>query len=224
MARLPRLVVPGQAHYLILRGHGGLAAAGICTDASDREAFTTALREAAGTEAVHLHAYAVLPAELHLLATPVKAESLGRMVQALARRYVSAYNRRHNRSGTLWDGRFRCAVVEPGPHRLAALQLVDALPAEPGASSAGHRTGGSRIAMLVDPPEVWQLGNTPFDREAGYRALLAAGLPAEQAAHMRARALGGWVIGSAAFAATLAETMSRPAAPRPRGRPRRSVG
>ena len=47
MARLPRLVVPGEAHYLILRAHSGLGAVGICTDAVDRHACLAALQEAA---------------------------------------------------------------------------------------------------------------------------------------------------------------------------------
>jgi len=224
MARLPRLVLPGQAHYLILRGHAGLGSAGICTDATDRMALMGALREAAGTEGVQMHAYAVLATELHLLATPADKLALGRMVQALGRRYVSAYNRRHGHRGTLWEGRFRAAVVEPGENRLAVLQLIDSLGGDAGSTSAGHRNGGTRDATLVDPPEIWQLGNTPFEREGGYRELLAAGLPAGVADKLRASAVGGWAIGSDVFVNALAEAASRPAAPRPRGRPRRNPG
>ena len=65
-------------------------------------------------------------------------------MQGLGRRYGAGFNRRHGRSGALFDGRFRAAVVEPGEWTLAALRLVDlsgesqaALPA----SSAGHRLG-----------------------------------------------------------------------------------
>jgi putative transposase len=162
----------------------------------------------------------LLDGEVQLLATPSHASGLARMVQALGRRYVSAYNRRHAHRGTLWEGRFRCAVVEPGAPRLAALQLIDGQSSEPGLTSAGHRTGGTRDPLLTDPPEVWALGNTPFDREAAYRSLLAAGLPASQAESLRQAALGGWVAGSAAFAAELAHAAARPTRPRARGRPR----
>ena len=222
MARLSRLVVPGEAHYVIQRAHGGLGSAGVFVDAQDRADFEAALREAAAAEHVLVHAYALHPAEVQLLATPAQVQSLGRMLQALGRRYVSAYNRRHDRRGALWDGRFRCAVVEPGAHRLAALRLIDGQAGELGVSSAPHRTGGPRDPLLTDPPEVWQLGNTPFEREAAYLALLNQGLPSETAQALRRAALGGWVAGSAAFAARIAESSARPAGPRPRGRPRLS--
>jgi len=216
MARLTRLVLPGQAHYLIQRGH---SAQPVFADATDRAAFMAALREAAAAEHVAVHAYALADTEVQLLATPEQAPALGRMVQAVSRRYVSAYNRRHGRSGTLWDGRFRCAVVEPGATRLAVLRLIDGVSAEAGITSAGHRLGGAREPLLTDLPEIWALGNTPFDREAAYGQLLAQGLAAREAEALRRAALGGWAAGSAAFAAQVAETAARPALPRPRGRP-----
>lgn len=217
MARLPRLVVPNQAHHVILRGHGGQP---VFADLQDRAAYRAALRDAATAEQVAVHAWALLDAEVQLLATPRTAPALGRLVQAVGRRYVSASNRRHGRSGTLWDGRFRCAVVEPGATRLAVLRLIDGQSVEPEWTSAAARTGGPRTASIADLPEVWALGNTPFEREAAWREMLAQGLPTEDAGRLRQAALHGWVSGSAAFAAAVQETAGRPAAPRARGRPR----
>ena len=174
MARLPRLVVPGQAHLVVQRGHSG---ARVFVDETDRATYRAALREAAAAVPVQVHAYALLPNEVQLLVTPAEPAALGRLMQALGRRYVSAHNRRHGRSGTLWDGRFRCGVVEPGDLRLQALCLLDRAAADAGMTSASHRLGGRRDALLTDPPEYWHLGNTPFEREAAYRALLDAGVP-----------------------------------------------
>jgi putative transposase len=224
MARLPRLVLPGEAHLIIQRGHGAPAGAAVFADADDRATYLAALRDAAAQEQVQVHAWALLDDEVQLLATPAEAAALGRMVQALGRSYVSAYNRRHRHRGSLWDGRFRCGVVEPGPWRLAALRLVDGRSTEPGITSAAQRIGGARDPLLTDPPELWVLGNTPFEREAAYRALLAQGLPSAQAEALRRAALGGWAAGSAAFAASAGERATRPAQPRPRGRPRAPGG
>ncbi|MDE1929911.1 MAG: transposase, partial [Burkholderiales bacterium] len=193
MARLARLALAGQAHYLIQRGLPGTA---VYADEVDRQAYLAALREAAAAASVRIHAYALLDTEAQLLATPAQAGALGRMVQALGRRYVAAYNRRHGRRGTLWDGRFRCAPVEPGPTRIEVLCLIDGAAASapgpaaaPGSTSAASRLGGPAAGWLVDPPEYWQLGNTPFEREAAYRALLDAGLAPARAAALRAAAL-----------------------------------
>ena len=219
MARLPRLAVGGQAHFIVQRGHGGCA---VFTDDADRADYRAALREAAAAQRVLVHAYALLPTEVQLLATPPEPAALSRLMQALGRRFVGAYNRRHGRRGTLWDGRFHCGVVEPGAMRLLALRLIDGAAADRGATSAPHRCGGPHDSALADPPEYWQLGNTPFEREAAYRRLLDAGVDAAAAARLRGAALGGWAAGSPAFRAALAAATARPTQPRPRGRPRRA--
>lgn len=215
MARLPRLALPGYAHYVIQRGHNGQS---VFEDAGDRGAYRAALIAAAGVEPVQVHAVALLDGEVQLLVTPGDAGALSRFMQAVNRRFVAAFNRRHGRSGTLWDGRFRAAVVEPGPLRLQALVLIDGV-AAPEHTSAGHRLGGPRDAVAADPPEYWALGNTPFEREAAYRALLAEGVPVSTAEMLRRAALGGWAAGLPTAAAG-GEEGGRPLTPRPRGRPR----
>ena len=220
MARLPRLSLAGYPHWLIQRGH---SANPVFADSVDRLAFLAALKEAAAAEQVLIHAYALLDTEVHLMATPAAATGLSRMMQSLGRRYVSAYHRRHGGRGTLWDGRFRCAVVETGATLLDVVCLIDGLagPApEAGVSSLGHRAGGESQALLADPQAYWLLGNTPFDRQAAWRARVGDGLSAARASALRAAALGSWAVGSASFAASIAAEAARPATPRPRGRPR----
>ncbi len=216
MARLPRTVLPGRTHLVVQRGQGTRP---VFVDDADRRLYLDALREAAAAEGVEVHAYAFGDEGIHLLVTPAAQASLSRFVQMLGRRYVSAYNRRHGQRGTLWDGRFRCGVVEPGAPRQAALRFVDG---QPGHTSAPHRLGADRQAWLVDLPEYWSLGNTPFDREAAYRTLLVQGLPAAEADALNRAAHGGWAWGSPAFVAAAAAELGRPLRPRPRGRPPRA--
>jgi putative transposase len=228
MARLRRLVVPGHAHHLVMQGHNTQS---VFADDEDRRAFRAALHEALRTHGVTLQAYALLDKEVQLLLTPPDEAALSRAIQALGRRYVSAFNRRHSRSGTLWAGRFRAAVVQPGDALMHSLRLVDSLehrrgraetPAASQWSSAPHRLGTRRDPLVTDPPEYWQLGNTPFEREAAYAALLADALPQAVAARIEHAAAHGWPIGAPAFLAALAAQTGRPTVPRARGRPPRS--
>lgn len=231
MARLPRLSLPGLVHYLLQRGHNGGA---IVHDGDDAQRLLQVLRDAALSHGVVLHAYALTAAELHVLATPDTEAGVSRMMQSLGRRYAALFNRRHQRSGALWDSRFRSAVLEPGGFTLLALRHVDTLlpivadtnpvagaALSPARSSASQRLGGRRDAALVDPAVYWQLGNTPFDRELHYRRLLAEPpAPAERLALERALQ-GGGALGSPAFLEGLAQAQGRPLLPRARGRPRR---
>jgi len=214
MARLPRLVIPGHAHYIVQQGHNGQP---VMIDDEDRALYLAALRDAFVTRRVELLAYALTDGAVHLLATPPSAEGLSAAMQAVGRRYVAAFNRRHGRSGTLWDGRFRGTVVEPGDTLLDVLRLIDGLPAP--RSSAAHHLGELRDPLLTDPPEFWGLGNTPFEREAAWRSFLATGAGEAETAEIRRCVLHGWVLGSAAFVERLAAETDRPTRPRPRGRP-----
>jgi putative transposase len=176
-----------------------------------------------------VHAYALLDNQVQLLLTPPTEAALSRMMQALGRRYVAAFNRRHGRSGTLWEGRFRAAVVQPGAHTLQSLRLIDGLvgqsmPSAGAWSSAPHRLGLCRNLLLTDPPEFWQLGNTPFEREAAYRRLLEQGLDLSTVRRIEHAATHGWALGSAPFLAQVAQALGRAVQPRARGRPPRSTG
>lgn len=221
MARLPRLAVAGQPHYVVQTGVHGQP---LALDDVDRAAMLAALREAAATQQVAVWGYALLPQALHLVVCPATPEGLGRMMQTLGRRYVLAFNRRHQRSGALWGGRFRAAVVEPGAWLLAALARVDRLGQDSGGwSSAPHHLGRTRDTLLAEPREFWSLGNTPFERESAWRDRLAEGPdPARDDALARA-VHGTWVAGSAAFAAEMTALAGRPGTPRRPGRPAKRV-
>lgn len=218
MARLPRLVVAGRPHLVRLITLDGRPA---FVDAQDRACFLDILREGLAVEQVQLHAYALLHDEVRMLVTPVLAPALARLVQAIGRRYVVAYNRRHGRHGTLWDGRFRACPVESGEFVLAAMAWVEQGGEAGRASSAEHHLGTQSHRLLTDPPAYWNLGNTPFEREAAWRRRLEAGLSEDVATQLQRALRGGWALGSPAFAAAIAPP-GRPAAPRPAGRPCRS--
>jgi putative transposase len=220
MARLPRLALAGHAHLVVLRVAQGKS---LFVDDTDRQGFVVALAAALPQHLCALHAYALLDDQVLMLVTPCHDEGLSRLIQALGRRHVAAFNRRHAHRGGLWDGRYRATIVEPGAHTLDALLHIDGLattrPAAAGWSSAPHHRGQARDPLLTDSPAYWALGNTPFDREQAYRRLLAEGLPAERLARLAEAAHKGWPLGSEAFIASLATRTTRPLAPRRRGRP-----
>ncbi len=122
MARLPRLEVPGSPHLLLQRGHNGEV---VVRDAADSAALHSALQQASRDLGVVVHAYGIWHEGFLLLATPERSGALGLMMQSVGRRYAAHFNRRHARSGGLWDGRFRATVVDPVLHGLDAQQLVE---------------------------------------------------------------------------------------------------
>jgi putative transposase len=48
---------------------------------------------------------------VHLLVEPAQAGDLGRFMQSVGRQYVRYINDTYQRSGTLWEGRWKSAVI-----------------------------------------------------------------------------------------------------------------
>jgi len=230
VARLPRLAVAGLPHLVV---HRSLSGRSVFVDDEDRAVYRHALGLAAREAGVALHAYGLDAGEVRLLATPDSAAALGTMMQSVGRRYVRAFNLRHRRNGTPWDGRFRSTVVELEGRFLACLRFVelgdaDAIPVLSGdersaGTSLPHHLGGRADPLVTEHGAYWALGNTPFEREAVYRRYLDR--PAESGALQRIRdaTLKGWALGSNGFVAGLAGVTSRRTQPLKRGRPSRGA-
>lgn len=228
MARLPRLALAGELHHVALRGHNGAAA---FVDDADRADFLAMLRQAAQEQGVAVHAYALLDNEVRLLATPGRDAALGRTMQSLGRRYVLAFNRRHGRRGTLWEGRFRSSVLDAPAWLIDATMHIECLPVDAalvsGAgewpwSSAAHHLGRARDPLLSEHQGYWQLGNTPFERELAHARMLTQGLPRARRSALEQALQHGHALGDGVFLARLADLTTRPLTARPRGRPRRA--
>ena len=228
MARLTRLSLAGMPHHVMQIGNNRQA---IFNDDEDRRAWCEHLREASLVARVDIHAYVLLDNHVHLLATPrEKAEGLSTMMQSLGRRYVAAFNRRHGRTGTLWEGRFRAALVDPDEQLLACMRYIDTHPQRSGLcgdpgdyrwSSCAHHLGRARDPLVVDHARYWALGNTPFEREGAFRSFLEEGVAASEALAISRATRRGWPIASADAQRRLTEQLGRDTVPRPRGRPRR---
>lgn len=226
MARLPRLTLPGYPHHVIQRGNNRQP---IFAQAADYQTLLDLLLENAQKFGVAIHAYVLMSNHFHLLATPQSMDGLAPMMQAVGRRYVRYFNDAQQRSGTLWEGRYKSTLIQSERYLLACMAYIDLNPVRAGLvaqardypwSSYGHYTG-QRIDKLITPHAlVWALGNTPFAREAAYAEWVRSGIsPAQQAALTEA-ALGGWALGDADFVAELQKKTGRRVTKSTAGRPR----
>jgi putative transposase len=100
MARLPRIIVPGQALHIIQRGNNRQA----CFFADvDYRYYLDSLTEAAVRFGGRVHAYVLMTNHVHLLLTPESPETPSMLLQSVGRRYVRYINQAYRRSGTLWE-------------------------------------------------------------------------------------------------------------------------
>jgi putative transposase len=225
MARLGRLTVPGYAHHILQRGNNRQPIFG---DAEDYEQMLSLLAEHAEREKVAIHAYVLMHNHLHLLATPATQKGLSVMMQAVGRRYVQYFNKRHQRSGTLWEGRFKATLLQAERHLLPCMAYIDLNPVRAGIvsrpldykwSSYGNYVGHHADKRVTPHALYWQLGNTPFAREVRYAELVGQGVTPRQQAELTDSLLKGWPLGEPAFVAGLQKQTERRVIRRRAGRP-----
>lgn len=223
MARLPRLFVPGYPQLLLQRSINHLP---LFRVDEDRSFYLDALRESARESGVLIHAYVLMPDHVHLLLTAPDETSASSLMQRLGRRYVRYYNDRYQRTGTLWEGRFRSMSLEPDEWLLACYVYVETNPVRTGLvadardyawSSCAHHLGLLSQPLLMDHRGFWALGNTPFDRQAAYFDLIEAGLSEAQLASIRYAGHHGWALPCR----NNMLSANRRSAPLAKGRPRR---
>lgn len=226
MARLPRLTIPGYPHHVIQRGNNRQS---IFVTRSDYELLLALLAENAKKFQVIIHAYVLMTNHFHLLATPETADGVPRMMQAIGRRYVRYFNDTQGRSGTLWEGRYKSTLIQADRYLLACMAYIDLNPVRAGLvvearnypwSSYRHYVGLRSDKLITPHALYWELGNTPFAREAAYAELVRAGLSLQQSTDLTQSALHGWALGPPEFVANLQNRTERRVSKARAGRPR----
>jgi len=182
MARQARTIIPGQAMHVMVRGNNREI---VFFNDADRRIYLDWLREAAKQFGVAVHAFAVMPNHVHFLATPQNANSLAKTMQSLGRRYAQYFNQQHQRSGTIWEGRYRSSLIDPD-YFLRCQRYIELNPVRAGFesnpqdstwTSFSSHIGGNAEPWLVDHQHFWKLGNTPFERQMTWASFVQEGAP-----------------------------------------------
>ncbi|OZA03507.1 MAG: transposase [Polynucleobacter sp. 24-46-87] len=182
MARQARIIIPGQAMHVLVRGNNRET---IFLNEEDRRRYLDWLREAAKQFGIAVHAFALMPNHAHLLITPQGEDSLAKTMQSLGRRYAQYFNTQHQRSGTMWEGRFRSSLIDP-EYFLRCQRYIELNPVRAGFESSpqdstwtsfSSHIGGNAEPWLVDHQNFWSLGNTPFERQMAWAAFVKEGAP-----------------------------------------------
>lgn len=227
MARIARIVLPNVPLHLIQRGNNRQA----CFVAEqDYRYYLKLLSTNIAETCCRVHAYVLMTNHVHLLVTPPTKEAVSVMMKAVAQRYTQYFNKKYNRSGTLWQGRFRSSPTQTQEYFLACQRYIELNPvracmAHDAAAyrwSSYHANGLGHVDKIVTPHAIYlALGPNQMARQEAYRALCATRLSEHVVAHIRQACKGTCVLGNADFAAAIAAACGRAAhAARPAGRPR----
>ena len=227
MARLPRVVLAGYPLHIMVKGHNSQP---IFFSDEERRSYLEWLRDAAREYDLAIHAYALMPNHVHILATPKTELSASRVMQSVGRRYAQMFNRVHGTTGTVWEGRYRSCLVDPDTFFLLCQKYIEQNPLRAGLvqkpedwhwSSYRHHVGAETIPWISDHPSYWALANTPFERQLTWQKSVLDSLNRVDLEKVSSHLNFGWPLASDQLLKQLSQKISRPLAPRRAGRPKK---
>jgi putative transposase len=231
MSRMPRpsrLILPGVAVHVIQRGNNRVAC---FTHDNDYLMYLAHLRQLSEKYDCAVHAYCLMTNHVHLLLTPQAAGACTGLMRDLGQRYVQYFNYRHERTGTLWEGRFRSCIAESALYVLGCYRYIELNPVRAG--MVDHPTGylwssyavnsGLRSDPLVSHhAEYLALAIDPELRHAAYRRLFDQRLEPGLQKAIRDATNGGYPLASEAFKRTVLAPLGCRTEPGQVGRPAKS--
>ncbi len=204
MPRTARLDAPGVLHHVMGRG---LDRQVLFRDDQDRDDFVRRLAGLAEAQAVILYAWALLPNHFHLL-LQTGTRPLARSMRSLLTGYAGAFNRRHRRTGHLFQNRYKSIVVEEDPYLLELVRYLHLNPLRAGVVSdlralarypyTGHAAlcGTRAVPWQATEAVLAHFGPRQAAARRAYRAFVAAGVPQGRRPDLEGggllRSVGGW--------------------------------
>jgi len=120
MPRQPRLDAPGLLQHVMARGIEGRE---IFQDDKDRESFLDRLAAILGETHTQCYAWSLIPNHFHLLLR-TGPTPLSKVMRRLMTGYAVTFNRRHKRSGHLFQNRYKSIVCEEDPYLLELIRYI----------------------------------------------------------------------------------------------------
>lgn len=226
MPRQPRYFLPGFPQHVIQRGVNRQV---VFFQSDDYDLYRRALAKSAEQCDCEVHAYVLMSNHTHLLITPDTQRSLPRLMQAMGRFYVQTINKKYNRTGPLWQGRYKASLVQDDLYLLTCQRYIELNPvranivASPGDYSySSYVCNAHGIADdLVTPHSVYMsLAAEPQERLAAYRQLFDNRIGPEQLEELRNSTNACQVLGNDRFKDQIESMLGRSVRAGRDGRPR----
>jgi putative transposase len=126
MPRIGRVVAPNLPHHVVQRGHNKNA---VFVDNGDYSYYLDTLGNWSRQLQVKVYAWCLMTNHVHLLLDPGDdIKSIGLLMKRLAGRQTRFVNKQENRTGSLWDGRYKMSIVDSDEYFLQCCRYIELNP------------------------------------------------------------------------------------------------
>jgi len=175
MARRLRLIVEDIPYHVIQRGNNRNP---IFYSDQDYLFFLKVLKEAKLKHPCLVYSYCLMPNHFHLLVEPKEKENLCLLMKLIGAKYVRYVNKKYERTGTLWEGRFKSCLIDEELYFITCLHYIETNPLRAGIvnlpehyrwSSYRFRAFGETNDVLDFDPWYNSLADNESERQINYR-------------------------------------------------------
>jgi len=229
MPRTSRIIIANYPHHIIQRGHNRQA---VFTSEGDFLYYLATLQEWKDIYECRIYAYCLMANHVHLVIEPGdNVHDLSRLMKRLAGRQTRYVNKRHNRSGTLWEGRFKSSAISTDEYLLACCRYVELNPVRAGIvsdpadyrwSSYGAKIGAQENDWLDYDPCYLRLAESDQKRAEKYASWIKETVLSEEWDLIRTSLQRGQLTGGPRFIDEIEKKIEKRVEFRGRGRPRKA--
>jgi putative transposase len=203
MPRHARLDTPGALHHIMIRG---INKGDLFMDDSDRRKFLERMAMVMEETSCTVYAFALMSNHVHVLVRS-GGTGISTAMRKLLTWYAIYFNKRHKRTGHLFENRYKSILCEEEPYFLELVRYIHLNPVRSRLVSGLEdldRYPWSGHYILTGKPVPWldtdfvllQFGRTKRKALSLYRAFIEAGLSIGHVPHLvgggLVRSLGGW--------------------------------
>lgn len=192
MPRRRRASIAGYPHHIVHRGHNRES---VFLANADRRIYLAALAKFKVEFDVKVYAFCLMTNHVHLILQPGNvAATMSLLMKRLAGRHARRLNVLNGRTGSAWEGRFKCSPIDSDRYLLACSRYVELNPVRAGIvgrpddfawSSYRAKLGMARCDWLDADPCFLALGATIEQRRRRYREFVHQGISAQELATIR---------------------------------------
>ncbi len=229
MSRKARVIIPNTPHHIMQRGHNRQV---VFSSEEEFQYYRENLIEFKKQFGCKVYAYCLMTNHVHLIVNPGKnPEALSLLMKRLAGRQTRYVNKLEERSGSLWEGRFKSSIISSKEYLLACCRYIELNPLRAGLVNdpkdylwSGYN---SKVEGIVDKvldldSNYRALGNTQKERQSAYKEYVTETIPDEELQLIRGAIQRNQLTGSDRFRMQLEKKHEVQIFNRGRGRPKKA--
>jgi len=180
-----------------------------------------------------VRAYVLMTNHVHLLVTEQVQYGVSQMMQSIGRRYVRYINNTYQRTGSLWEGRYKSSLVQNENYLLICYRYIELNPVRammvdtPGNykwSSYDFNAYGKANDTIKPHERYLALGKNKEHRCYQYRELFRNHMDEQLLHEIRETVNQEWIFGNERFKDEVEQALQRRVRPGKPGRPRVEEG